>query len=238
VIATCTDEVRELGALGDVGHVAVVPCGVDLAKFWCEGPAEPKRRRHRLAVIGRLVPRKGAADVIAALSRLGPDVELVIAGGCTAAEFGHDPEAGRLRALSAELGVADRVDLRGPVTRDALPELMRSADLVVCAPWYEPFGIVPLEAMGCGVPVVATAVGGMLDTVVDGVTGALVPPRDPATLALTVQGLLDDPERRASMGAAATRRARLYSWRRIAAATRRVYDDLAVRRALPARVLA
>src|SRR5699024_813024 len=114
----------------------------------------------------------------------------------------RDPEARRLRALAAERGVADRLVLHGRVDREALPALLRSADAVVCAPWYEPFGIVPLEAMACGVPVVATAVGGQTDSVVDGVTGALVPPRDPDALAATLRGLLGDPARRARLGAA------------------------------------
>jgi type III pantothenate kinase len=108
---------------------------------------------------------------------------------------------------------------------------MRSADVVVCAPWYEPFGIVPLEAMACGVPVVASAVGGMIDTVVDGVTGVHVPPRDPDRLAGVLRGLLDDPERRAEFGQAGVRRARrLYDWGRVATATLDVYARQARRR--------
>jgi glycosyltransferase involved in cell wall biosynthesis len=81
-----------------------------------------------------------------------------------------------------------------------MPALLRSADLVLCTPWYEPFGLVPLEAMACGVPVVGSAVGGLLDTVVPGVTGALVPPRDPAALAVAVRQLLADPALRARYG--------------------------------------
>jgi hypothetical protein len=96
-----------------------------------------------------------------------------------------------------------------------MPALLRSADLVVCSPWYEPFGIVPLEAMACGVPVVASAVGGMLDTVVDGVTGAHVPPRDAAALAEVLSTLLKSPSRRAELGRAGLERVRSrYSWDR------------------------
>jgi phosphoheptose isomerase len=95
---------------------------------------------------------------------------------------------------------------------------------VVCAPWYEPFGIVPLEAMACGVPVVASAVGGMIDTVVDGLTGIHVAPRDPERLAGALRGLLAQPERRAAYGRAGVRRARrLYDWGRVATATLDAY---------------
>jgi D-inositol-3-phosphate glycosyltransferase len=112
-----------------------------------------------------------------------------------------------------------------------MPLLLRSADLVVCAPWYEPFGIVPLEAMACGRPVVATAVGGQIDSVVHGVTGVHVPPRDPGALAAAIGELLDDAPRRAQLGRQGRQRAeRLYAFDRIAAATREVYDELVGRR--------
>jgi D-inositol-3-phosphate glycosyltransferase len=120
------------------------------------------------------------------------------------------------------------VDLRGGLPREAVPPLIRSADAVVCAPWYEPFGIVPLEAMACGVPVVATSVGGMIDTVVDGGTGVHVPPRRPDLLAEALAALLADPARRAALGAAGVRRAReRYTWDRVAASTMAVYRGVA-----------
>jgi D-inositol-3-phosphate glycosyltransferase len=228
IVATCTDEVFELLRMGaDRRRVTVVPCGVDLGRFSAEGPAEPRpRARRRLVAACRLVERKGIGDVVAALAEL-PDAELHVAGGPAAAELAGDPEARRLRALAADLGVGDRLVLRGRVDRDAMPPLLRSADAVVCAPWYEPFGIVPLEAMACGVPVVATAVGGQIDSVVHGVTGVHVPPRDPAALAAALRSLLADPARRAELGRQGRARARrLYDFDRIAAATREVYDEV------------
>jgi D-inositol-3-phosphate glycosyltransferase len=156
-----------------------------------------------------------------------PDTELVIVGGPPKSELARDPEACRLRELATQLGVADRVQLYGSVAREEMPALLRSADVVACTPWYEPFGIVPLEAMACGVPVVASAVGGMLDTVVHDVTGRLVAPKRPDAVADAINHLMRDEFLRQSLGAAGRDRARSrYSWDRIAADTLRIYDRL------------
>jgi glycosyltransferase involved in cell wall biosynthesis len=229
IVATCSDEVFELVRMGaDRRRISVVPCGVDRTRFTPDGPAEPRDpRRRRLVAACRLVARKGVDDAVRALAAL-PDAELVVAGGPDASQLALDPEARRLRALADDLGVSDRLLLRGRVSRDRMPALLRSADAVVCAPWYEPFGIVPLEAMACGVPVVATAVGGQIDSVVHGVTGVHVPPRDPGALAAALAALLDDPERRAALGRAGVQRVRhRYGFARIAASTARVYAQLA-----------
>jgi glycosyltransferase involved in cell wall biosynthesis len=229
IVATCTDEVFELLRMGaDRRRITVIPCGVDLARFTPEGPTESRPEGvHRVVAACRLVERKGIGNAITALATV-PGAELHVAGGPDAADLEADSEARRLRALAAELGVADRIVLRGRVDREAMPALLRSADVVVCAPWYEPFGIVPLEAMACGVPVVATAVGGQIDSVVHGATGVHVPPRDPQALAAALRDLLADPPRRAGLGEQGRRRAcRLYGFDRIAAATRDVYDEVA-----------
>jgi D-inositol-3-phosphate glycosyltransferase len=221
IVATCQDEVAELEALGaDPTRVSVVPCGVDLELFQPTGPVWPPRRRgHRLVAVGRMVERKGFADAVRAIAMV-PGAELLIAGGPERAALWTDPEARRLGAVAEHEGVAGRVELIGRVGRDRVSALLRSADAVVCVPWYEPFGIVPLEAMACGVPVVASAVGGMLDTVVDGGTGVLVPPRSPDRLAAALGDLLASPGRRARMGAAGVRRVRrLYHWDRVAELT-------------------
>ena len=228
IVATCSDEVFELVRLGaDRRRISVVPCGVDVARFTPDGPREPRRPgRHRLVAACRLVERKGIGNAISALAAL-PDAELHVAGGPDAAELDGDPEVRRLRALAAEVGVLDRLVLRGRVGREAMPALLRSADAVVCVPWYEPFGIVPLEAMACGVPVVASAVGGLVDTVVHDVTGVHVPPRRPGLVATAIAELLADPGRRAALGAAGARRARRrYGWDRIARSTLEVYAGL------------
>jgi glycosyltransferase involved in cell wall biosynthesis len=165
-------------------------------------------------------------NVITALAHI-PDSELIIVGGGDAAELGDDPDARRLRRLAVEAGVADRVQFRGRVKHEDVPPLLRSADVFVTAPWYEPFGITPLEAMACGVPVVATAVGGLIDTVVHGVTGLHVPPRRPDRIADAIVTLLGDRALSARIGAAGLERARSrYGWERVADATLEAYMPL------------
>jgi D-inositol-3-phosphate glycosyltransferase len=235
VVATATEEVDELVALGaEAGDVVVVPCGVDVDHFRPDGelargmwPQPPTGEwRYRLLSLGRMVPRKGVDDIVRALAAV-PDASLVIAGGPAREHLDDDAEHARLLALARSAGVADRVSFVGRVSRAEAPALIRSADVVVCAPWYEPFGIVPLEAMACGRPVVGTAVGGLRDTVVDGETGVLVAPQEPDALAAALRELLPDPDRREAMGRhAADRARRRYSWPSIAAATEQVYAEL------------
>ncbi|KUH81251.1 glycosyltransferase [Mycobacterium sp. IS-1556] len=227
VAATCTDEVFELMRLGrSRDRISVVPCGVNLDRFSPDGPVAPRSGMHRIVSVGRFVPRKGFDVVVRALPHM-PGTELVIVGGPDESGLDSDPEARRLMSLATELGVAERVRLYGSVARDDMPAILRSADVVACTPWYEPFGIVPLEAMACGVPVVASAVGGMLDTVVHDVTGRLVKPKRPDEVAKAVNHLLRDDFLRQSMGAAGRDRARArYSWDRIAADSQRIYDRL------------
>ena len=228
VAATCTDEVFELMRMGKSrAQISVVPCGVDKDLFQPEGPTAEKSAKHRILSVGRFVPRKGFDDMVRAMPSI-PNAELVIVGGPDKAELESDPEARRLRALAKQLGVGRRVHLRGSVAREDMPALLRSADVVACTPWYEPFGIVPLEAMACGVPVVASAVGGMLDTVVDDVTGRLIPPKKPGAIAAAINPLLRDAFLRQSMGLAGRDRVcARYSWDRVAADTMRIYETVA-----------
>jgi glycosyltransferase involved in cell wall biosynthesis len=225
VIATCSDEVEELRALGlPQGRASVIPCGVDTDAF--RPMAVPKAERPRLLVIGRIVERKGVGNVIEALAEL-PRVELVIAGGPPAEVLDTDTQVVRLRELARHLGVEGRVRFVGSVSREDVPALMCSADVVVAVPWYEPFGIVPVEAMACGRPVVGSAVGGLLDTVVPGVTGELLPPRRPDLLAVTLHDLLADPARRRAYAEAGRARAvATYQWRHVVASTEDVYASV------------
>ncbi|NMO36092.1 glycosyltransferase family 1 protein [Streptomyces sp. GMY01] len=229
VLATCTDEVHELADMGiSPSRVSVVPCGVDAAHFHpgadpATAPAPAREQRHRLLSCGRLVRRKGYDQAIRALARI-PHTELLVAGGPPAADLHTEPEAERLLKLAAAEGVGDRVRLLGAVDPARMPALMRSADLVLCTPTYEPFGIVPLEAMACGVPVVATDVGGHRDSVADGRTGRLVPEGDPAAIAAAVRELLGSERTRRRYGSAGRERVQArFTWRRVADGVEQVY---------------
>ena len=239
VVAQSQDEVHELVRLGvPRATIVVIPSGVNLDTFAPTGPvADRVPGRCRVLSVGRLVERKGFQDVIRAMHLI-PDAECVIVGGPPADQLDTDPQARRLRELAQANQVADRVRLVGAVPREEMSAWYRSADVLVAAPWYEPFGLTPLEAMACGVPVVGTAVGGLTDTVVDGLTGDLVPPRDPEALGAAVRRLLADRPRRFGYATAALDRARRrYSWTRAAQQLTTVYATLCEVPA-PSRVVA
>jgi D-inositol-3-phosphate glycosyltransferase len=231
VIATCADEVAELKLMGATeSTIDVVPCGVDPTMFTPTGPHRPRRR---IVALSRLVPRKGIDDIILALPYV-PDAELIISGGPAAHDLDTDAEVLRLRSLTSACRVADRVAIGGRVARRDVPALLRSADVVATVPWYEPFGIVPLEAMASGVPVVASAVGGHLDTVVDGTTGLLVSPRAPMEQAAALRKLLDNPAKCRAMGRAARSRVtERFGWTTVAAQTESTYRAVLASRLAP-----
>ncbi len=227
IVATCRDEMKELHAMG-VTHnrIPVVPCGVDLTLFNPYGPLAPlSSGRARVLSIGRLVPRKGVEDVVRAMAEV-PDADLVVAGGPPRQRVFDDEEVRRLHQVAEQVGVDERVEFVGRVARADIPALMRSASVAVCVPWYEPFGIVPLEAMACGTPVIGSAVGGLLDTIRSEHSGLLVPPRRPDRVADALRNLLSDDAKRQRLAAGAVARAQSYGWPEVAWRTRAVYAQL------------
>ncbi|TDC41681.1 glycosyltransferase [Micromonospora sp. KC213] len=229
VIAQCQDEVGELVRLGvPRSKMALVPSGVNEQMFRPDGPVAPRDpTRPRILTVGRMAEGTGFQEVVRALPAV-PDAECVVVGGPPAELLPADGFARRLTALADACGVADRVRLVGAVPREEMGTWYRSADVLVTVPWYEPFGLTPLEGMACGVPVIGTNVGGIADTVVDGLTGDLVPPRDSRALGAALRRLLADKVRRFAYATAALDRVRSrYSWKRCAEQLGTVYATVA-----------
>ncbi|MEU4240311.1 glycosyltransferase [Actinoplanes sp. NPDC026619] len=229
VVAQSQDELRGLVRIGvPRAQLTVVPAGVDSIRFSPEGPtAERDSGRPRILSVGTLVERKGFGDVIQAM-RWVPDAEVVVVGGPSADALPTDPGARKLRALAERLQVSDRLRLVGRVPFKDMPGWYRSADVLVAAPWQEDLEASALEAMACGVPIVGTAVGGLTETVVDGLTGDLVPARDPRALGGALRRLVNDKVRRFAYATAALDRARqAYSWKRVASQVGSVYSAVA-----------
>ena len=228
VVAVSSGEMADLAKLGvPRSSVTVIPWGVDTAEFTPEGPVAQRGERHRLVTVTDLESYDEVATLLRALSQV-PGAELVVAGGPPRAELAEDPAHRKLASLAAALGVADRVVFTGRVSRGALPALLRSADLLLAAPEYDPTGLTALEAMACGTPVVATGVGALPDAVIDGTTGILVGAGRPAQLAQRIRKLLSQPMLLEGFSVAAVDRVRSrYCWERIAGETLAVYSRVA-----------
>ena len=226
VVAGSSDEESDLTRLGIPRRsIRVVPTGIDTDEFTPEGPAHQRSDRHRLVTIADLATEQDALNILLrALSKI-PGAELVVAGGPPRDGLKSDLSYRKLAKLSDSLDLAGRVFFAGQVGRSALPPLLRSADLLVDINEHEPSAITSIQAMACGTPVVASAVGAQVDAVVDGTTGILVEPGRPALLAQRIRQLLAHPMMLEAFSVAATDRARSrYSWDRIAHETLAVYD--------------
>ena len=225
----------------DRRRIEVVPCGFDPQEMW---PLQQQARR-RLALdadefivlqLGRIVPRKGVDNVIESLAvlrdRYGIQARLLVVGGHLpqgdAADAADVAEMSRLMALSASLGLEQQVRFTGQQPRNELAYYYSAADVFVTTPWYEPFGITPLEAMACATPVIGAAVGGIKSTVQEGITGYLVPPKNPEALAKRLAFLHDDPAHARQLGEAGWRRAhQLYTWGSVAEKIAAIYEKVA-----------
>jgi glycosyltransferase involved in cell wall biosynthesis len=225
VLAGSSDEESDLARLGVPRRsIRVVPCGVDTDEFTPEGPVAERGTRPRLVTVADLSEHDALANLLRAMSKV-PGADLVVAGGPPSARLGDDLSFRRLAKLAATLGVSGQVTFAGQVGRAALPPLLRSADLLVSVSEYDPTGVLPVQAMACGTPVIASAAGGLVDAVVDGTTGILVPPGRPALLAQRIRQLLAHPMLLEAFSVAAADRARSrYSLDRIAHETIAVYD--------------
>jgi len=224
------------GASAD--KIAIISPGVDLKLFHPIDPlaakslvGEPKDD-HSVLFVGRIDPVKGIDIWFKAMARVveeNPGLRghlcVCLIGG-DIDEDEPDAELARLQALKDELGIGDLVTFLGRRSQEALPYYYASADVVVMPSLYESFGLVALEAMACGTPVVASDVGGLSFVVRDGETGYLVPDRDPRALADCLGKLLRDPELRARLGRRGIEVAREYAWPRIADQIESLYAAL------------
>jgi len=215
--ASMADEITELFGPG-LGGITVIPNGIDSSRW----PFAPRRKRAgppELLFFGRLEYEKGVHDAIAALPRIRrshPGTTLTIAGDGTQQEW--------LVETARKHKVLKAVHFAGRADHDQVLELLHRADAAVLPSHYEPFGIVALEAIAAGTPLVTTNVGGLGEAVIDGKTGLSVPPRDVPALTAAVRTVLDDPSAAARRAVAARRRLTSdFDWHTVAAHTQQVY---------------
>ncbi|MBW0105835.1 glycosyltransferase, partial [Pseudonocardia sp. KRD291] len=207
VVALCEDELSDLLQRGAPrSRLRVVPAGIDTGVWRPDGPSLRRAGHPRIVSVGSVAPDDGADELLEALRRV-PDAELFVAGGPAPERAADDTDLERLHAVAARAGVATRVRLLAAVSRDDVPRLIRSADVLVSAPRRESSGTAALEAMACGRPVVATAVGGLRDMVVDQVTGLQVLPGRPADLAAALREMVADAGTGTAFGIAGRDRA-------------------------------
>src|SRR5205085_2765504 len=227
--------------------VVVIPSAVNTQTF--HPVPRDEARRHigletgelLIVYVGRMLPRKDARNIVRALALLMrwqeqgilsgpplPPLRLLLVGGQTEEPNPiATPEIGILQSLAQELGVADNVTFVGKRQLHHLRYFYSAGDVAVTTPWYEPFGLTPLEAMACGRPVIGSAVGGIRFTIRDGETGFLVPPSRPEALAMRLYQLLYQPALRKRMGEAARSRVeRIFTWPVVAMRTDLLYQAL------------
>lgn len=235
LVAECPQDELDLTSLydADPARIAMVPCGIDTAEIH---PMPRAQARAELGLaqdeflilqLGRLVPRKGIDNVVRSLAHLpaGAKFRLLVVGGeSREPDPERTPEIARLSEIAAQCGVADKVTFVGHRQRHELHRYFCASDVFVTTPWYEPFGITPLEAMACAVPVIGARVGGIKYSVMDGLTGLLVPPKQPEALGDALTRLLQHPKTARNMGLEGLRRVRsLFTWNRVAHQLEAVY---------------
>ncbi|RZF26349.1 glycosyltransferase family 1 protein [Paraburkholderia sp. UYCP14C] len=248
IVAECPQDEADLleHYRADPARIETVPCGFDAEEFW---PIDRSVARNALGwhqnefivlQLGRLVQRKGIDNVVRGVGvlkqRFDASARLYVVGGNSDAPNEiATPEIARLREIARECGVAQETCFVGRRARERLRYFYSAADVFVTTPWYEPFGITPVEAMACATPVIGADVGGIRYSVVDGVTGFLVPPRDPVALAARLDRLRLDPALARRMGEAGLDRARTgFTWSGVSEALAQLYARAA--RLAPARV--
>jgi D-inositol-3-phosphate glycosyltransferase len=239
IIAECPQDKEDLidyyNAPDD--KITIIPCGFSSKEFT---PMDKEAARKLLGLppkeniilqLGRMVPRKGVDNVIRALGAINQTttpVKLLIVGGeSEELEEANCPEYARLLEVARRHGVVDSVIFAGRKNRDKLKFYYSAADIFITTPWYEPFGITPLEAMACGTPVIGANVGGIKYSVADGETGALVDPHNPQMLADKVTQLLGNPSLLEQMSENSIERVNThFTWAKVARQVSQMYRIL------------
>lgn len=204
IVATSPQEEMMLRSLvSESGRIEVIPCGTDLNNFYAIPKLEARQKLglkptdEVVLYVGRFDPRKGIETLVRSFELIKQNstdpsnLRLVIVGG-SAADKADGQERQRIEQLVNELGLAENVIFAGRVGHDRLPLYYTAADVCAIPSHYEPFGLVAIEAMACGTPVVASDVGGLKFTIVPEETGLLVPPKDTAAFAVAIGRILND----------------------------------------------
>ncbi len=243
IVAATPAELAQLQWLygADTQKVTVIPPGVDLSRFYPIPSDEAKAylgvppEDHLLLFVGRIEPLKGLDVLLEAIGRYcrqqrqeeRPRLILSVIGGePDASPENMTAEMARLQAMREQFGITDVVTFLGKRSQDTLPYYYCAADAVVVPSHYESFGMVALEAMACGTPVVASQVGGLAFLVKDGETGFTVPVGDPDALCGPLKALINDTGLRRRMGEQAAAFAQAYGWEKIAGRMIGLYRDM------------
>lgn len=242
IVAATLAEQSQLQFLyrADKNRMRIIPPGVDVSHFYPIPRDEARsvigvpEKHPMLLFVGRIEPLKGVDTLIRAIAHMRttgitdqyPHYLAIIGGDPNAAEEAMSSEMARLQQLSRELGLEDLVLFLGKRAQSSLPYYYSAADVLVMPSYYESFGMVALEAMACGTPVVASQVGGLAFLIQDGVTGFVVPGGDHVALSERLTQLLSQPELRQRLGNQAARYAHDYAWENIAARVLEMYNDL------------
>lgn len=242
VVATSPQEKEHMRSLvSPKGAIDIIPAGTDIQRF---GSIDRAAARQQLGIapdtkvvfyIGRFDPRKGIETLVRAMAqstlRGQADLKLIIGGGSRSGQSDGN-ERDRIEGIVKELGMNDFTEFPGRISDEALPVYYAAADVCVQPSHYEPFGLVAIEAMASGTPVVASNVGGFQFTVVPEETGLLVPPKDNAGFAQAIDRILANPDWQKQLGQRARQRVEAkFSWDGVASQLAELYIRLLAEKA-------
>jgi glycosyltransferase involved in cell wall biosynthesis len=243
IVALCRQEHDDLINLyhADPAKITVIPNGFrpdevyPVGKLFARKALQLDPEEKIILQLGRMVQRKGIDNVIRALGFMRREHDLrarllIVGGESDVPDPGKTPEIGRLQELAAAEGADDLVTFAGRSSRERLPYYYSAADVFTTTPWYEPFGITVLESMACGTPVIGSDVGGIKSTIIDGKTGFLVPPNNPAMLGERMAELLSDSKLMTYFRENGMRHVhRNYTWMRATDLTADMYERIGMR---------